>query len=194
MKNKIAIFLADGFETCEALVVFDFLKRAKTNVELINANIENKREVVSAQGVVVTSLISLEQVVVSDYGGVVIPGGQPGTNNLLVNPYFRKVITKFINSTDGFIAAICAAPFLLDKWGFLKNKNITVFPTFREKITSAKVISKSVVVDGRFITAKAIGSSFEFSVEILKKVLRKNHKLLREVISSAYFSSVKLEE
>jgi 4-methyl-5(b-hydroxyethyl)-thiazole monophosphate biosynthesis len=114
-KHKIAIFLADGFETCEALVVFDFLKRAKIDVELVNANLKNTKEVVSAQGVEIINTTPLNEIIINNYSGIIIPGGQPGTNNLLVNSYFKEMITKFISSTDGFVAAICAAPFLLDK-------------------------------------------------------------------------------
>ena len=33
--NKCAIFLADGFETCEGLIVIDLLRRAGIHIDMI---------------------------------------------------------------------------------------------------------------------------------------------------------------
>ena len=47
--NKIYLFLADGFETVEALAPVDVMRRA--GLDLTTVSIMGRREVLSAQGV-----------------------------------------------------------------------------------------------------------------------------------------------
>ena len=50
-KNKVIVFLAEGFETVEALIPVDYLRRAKADVVTYSWN--NERKVTSAQNVTV---------------------------------------------------------------------------------------------------------------------------------------------
>ena len=49
--NKIYLFLADGFETVEALAPVDVMRRA--GIEVVTVSIMGRKEVVSAQDVTV---------------------------------------------------------------------------------------------------------------------------------------------
>ena len=48
--KTVIVFLADGFEECEGLLVVDLLRRARVNV--ITASIMGKKEITSSHGIV----------------------------------------------------------------------------------------------------------------------------------------------
>ena len=51
--KKVYLFLADGFETVEALAPVDVMRRA--GIEVVTVSIMQRREVVSAQNVTVAA-------------------------------------------------------------------------------------------------------------------------------------------
>ena len=51
--SKIFLFLADGFETVEALAPVDVMRRA--GLDVVTISIMGRKEVVSAQGVTVVA-------------------------------------------------------------------------------------------------------------------------------------------
>ena len=51
--SRVCVFLADGFETVEALAPVDIMRRA--GIEVVTVSIMGRREVVSAQSVTVVA-------------------------------------------------------------------------------------------------------------------------------------------
>ena len=74
--NKIYLFLADGFETVEALAPVDVMRRAGLN--LTTVSIMGRREVLSAQGVTVLADALFEECSFSDADALILPGGGEG--------------------------------------------------------------------------------------------------------------------
>ena len=68
---------------------------------------------------------------------------------------------KAHNEAGGRIAAICAAPSVLGKLGFLKGKRATAFPGFEDMLEGAEVAPKTdrVVTDGNITTSRGMGTS-----------------------------------
>ncbi len=73
----VAIMLADGFETVEALAVADILFRAGVRTDLIS--VTDARHVTSSHGIRVVADLMLEDVDLSTYTVLFLPGGLPGT-------------------------------------------------------------------------------------------------------------------
>lgn len=74
IKLKTAIvFLADGFEECEGLLVVDLLRRAEVNVT--TASIMGRTEIKSSHGVTLQADTKAENVDFSSADMVVLPGG-----------------------------------------------------------------------------------------------------------------------
>ncbi|MBO7288641.1 MAG: DJ-1/PfpI family protein [Clostridia bacterium] len=163
----IYVMLAEGFEEIEALAFVDILRRANIDVQTVSA--DNSDTVAGSHGIIVVPDIKLKNV--CEIGeGIVLPGGLPGTYNLRDNPDVIKLIEKH-NKAGKYIAAICAAPSVLGKFGFLENKKATCYPSFEEELVGAVCSSERVVVDGNVVTSRGAGTAHDFAfkfVELLK--------------------------
>lgn len=160
----VYIFLAPGFEEAEALVPADLLRRAGIDTALVGTE---RGPVVGGHGIAVLPDMELPQVALEDAEMLVLPGGGRGVENLACCPQVEQLIR--LAAAQGIpIAAICAAPTLLARWGLLEGRRAVCFPGLEDKLTGARPTDASVVPDGAFITARAAGSAFDFGLELVK--------------------------
>jgi 4-methyl-5(b-hydroxyethyl)-thiazole monophosphate biosynthesis len=80
---------------------------------------------------------------------------------------------RTMHSGGKLVAAICAAPLVLQDAGLLKGINATCHPSVRDKLHSAHYIDERVVVDGRIITSQAPGTAMEFSLKLIEVLFNK---------------------
>lgn len=165
---KVYEFLIDGFETVEALGTADILIRGGQDVTLVS--LTGKTNVTSAQNFEVKADALFEDLDFEDAQVLVLPGG-PGTKNLRMHEGLKKLCCEKALNPNIFICAICAAPTALGMWGLLQGKRATCFPGEEEKLYGAVVTKEGVVTDGHIITAKGMGKSLEFGIEILKALI-----------------------
>lgn len=178
------LFLADGFETVEALCPLDLLRRAGADVKTVGVT---GKTVTSRQGVTVTPDLYIDDISASDLPEMIIlPGGLPGADNLHESEAVDKMI-KDCAERGAYLAAICAAPYLLGVRGILNGKNATCYPdsTFIDRLEGAKYTDCGVVRDGNVITARAMGSSTEFGLELIKVLF--SEEKANEIAASVYF-------
>lgn len=161
----IYLFLADGFEEIEALCVLDFLRRA--GVETKTVGISGKTATGSHKIPVICDIEASSLTGNEDFDMIILPGGLPGATNLDESPLVNKFIEKAV-SQDKFIAAICAAPFILGKRGILNGKRACCYPGFEKELIGATVVDDGCVRDGKIITARAMGKSHDFALEIIE--------------------------
>lgn len=161
----VVVFLAEGFETVEALAPYDIMKRAGIDVKTVS--IKKDRRVVSAQGVPVEAELAVTALKNAEPELVMLPGGMPGAVNLEQSEEVRECLYKTCAS-GGWLAAICAAPYVLGVNGYLKDKEATCYPGFEDRLIGAKLSDKRVVRDGKIITAAGMGVSLEFGFELVR--------------------------
>ena len=77
--KKVACLLADGFEETEAIQTVDILRRAHIHVDLVS--IKDKVVTGSHHIQIHADLIMGDSL--DDYDMILLPGGQPGTDNLI---------------------------------------------------------------------------------------------------------------
>lgn len=157
-------FLADGFEEMEAVVPYDYLKRAGVDIQLVGVT---GKVVTGSHGVPYTCHITLDEVDLDQMEGLMLPGGMPGTNNLYASDAVRNFITYAVEQKL-LIGAICAAPSILGRMGILRRRHATCFPGFENFLLDAVVTQRPVTVDGNLITAKGAGVSLEYAYELTK--------------------------
>ncbi|MBR7136674.1 MAG: DJ-1/PfpI family protein, partial [Clostridia bacterium] len=75
-------------------------------------------------------------------------------------------ILKSAVEKDLLIGAICAAPSVLGKRGYLKGLKATCYPGFEEHLHGAEKVVDGVVVDGKFVTAAGAGVAADFGFAI----------------------------
>lgn len=159
------MFLADGFETVEALAPVDVMRRA--GLDVVTVSIMGRRDVLSAQNVTVLADELYENIAFDDADALVLPGGSVGTDNLSAHGALRALLVDAC-SRGLLVAAICAAPMVLGRIGVLKGKMATCYPGCEGDLFDAEYTAKSVEQDGNIITACGPGASFDFGFAIVK--------------------------
>jgi len=160
----VYILLAPGFEEAEALVPADLLRRAGVETALVSLSDE---PVPGSHGVTVTADLTLDRADPDRMEMVVLPGGGPGYQNLGKDPRVEQLVKEAVKR-DLWVAAICAAPTLLGRWGLLQGKDAVCFPGMEDGLTgAAPQMDQGVVVDGKIVTGRAAGSAFDFGLALI---------------------------
>ncbi len=155
----VYLLLADGFEEIEALAPVDFLRRAGVPTTTVSLNGGPVR---GAHGIEVIADANLSDVDFADAKMVVLPGGMPGTTHLDECPRMTEILAS-VYDRGGYLAAICAAPMVLGKRGYLRHKEGVCYPGFEEFLYESRISGTPVVRDGRIITAKSAGVAWQFA-------------------------------
>ena len=161
---KAIVFLADGFEECEGLIVVDILRRA--GVETVMASAMDGLLIDSSRHIKVQADVMAADVDYDTVDLIVLPGGRLGTENLGANPLVVEKCREFAASKH--LAAICAAPSLLAALGLLDGKCATCHPDFEGVMAGAALTGGSAVGGGHIITGQGLGASFDFAFELVK--------------------------
>ena len=166
----VAIMLADGFEEVEALAVADVLYRAGVRADLIS--VTDARHVTSSHGIRIVADLMLEDVDLSAYTLLFLPGGMPGTLGLKATPAIQAEVLRRADAGQP-VAAICAAPSILAELGVLEGRHATANPAFVKAIAAggATVHENPVVVDEFIITSRGAGTALELGLEIVRYLL-----------------------
>lgn len=160
----VYLFLANGFEEIEALCPLDLLRRAGVEVTTVGIGGDVIR---GSHGIIVHADIPDIMYRDSNPDMIILPGGMPGAKNLDESKTVDVAI-KAAQKKGAYIAAICAAPFVLGKRGLLSGKNATCFPGFEDELEGANIIKDSgVVVDGNIVTARGMGVAQRFGLTLV---------------------------
>lgn len=162
----VYLLLENGFEMCEALAPVDILRRGGVNVSTVGVSGEYAK---SSHGVSVKSDISLSEIDFSDMEMLIIPGGQPGVDNLWENEDVRELVMK-VAERKIRISAICAAPMILSRLGILDGKKCVCYPSCSGEMPDTFVENTGVIEDAEIITGRAAGDAYDFAFKILTKL------------------------
>ena len=195
---RVLVPLAPGFEEIEAITVIDILRRAgievitaavpatsenaprekipaptptKTGASGVDGTLTEQNLIVASRGTRHIADCSLADINPDDLNMIVLPGGQPGANNLRADPRIRDIIAN-LQRRNQRLAAICAAPGILAAYGALDGRAATSHPVARDTVAAraARYTEDRVVVDGNVVTSRSAGTAMEFAftlVEIL---------------------------
>jgi len=162
--SKVYIFFADGFEDIEGLTVVDLMRRAGIDIQTVS--IKETREIRTSHGINILTDCTFSECDFSDADMLVIPGGMPGTKYLEEYKPLTELLTDFYQN-GGKVAAICAAPGIFERLGFLKGRNATSYPSVMEQLKSARTSLEPVVVDGNVTTSRGLGTAIDFSLSLI---------------------------
>ena len=166
--SKLGIFMADGCEEIEGLTVVDLVRRAGIEIEMIS--VSGEKTVTGSHKIDFQTDVSKADADYASYDGIVLPGGMPGTTNLMEDDTVNRVIKEFATSGK-LVAAICAAPSVLGNAGLLVGKKATCYPGVEGKLTGADFVTDPVAKDGNIITSRGLGTAIEFAAEIVAYLL-----------------------
>jgi len=161
----VALLLADGFEEIEALTPVDILRRA--GFKVVTYSINGDLCVCGAHNIMVDADDVIENINYDDVEAVILPGGMPGADNL-ENCREVQELLAYADQKGLLMCAICAAPKVFGKFGYLNGKKATCFPGFEENLLGASATGDRVTVDGNIITSKGMGTAMDFALAILE--------------------------
>ncbi|MCR4695149.1 MAG: DJ-1/PfpI family protein [Pseudobutyrivibrio sp.] len=162
--SKVLVFFAEGHEEVEALTVVDLLRRAGIEVDMVSVT-GNKR-VPGSHGI---NTYCDQLVETADFDGadmLVLPGGMPGTLNLELCDKLMAGVGNFVESGK-LVGAICAAPTVLGRAGYLQGKKATCYPGMEADLKGAIFSQDNVCHDGNIITSRGVGTAIDFALEII---------------------------
>jgi 4-methyl-5(b-hydroxyethyl)-thiazole monophosphate biosynthesis len=167
----VLFFLAHGFEETELVTPVDILRRAGADAKLVS--IEDTLLVEGSHGIKIEADIYVRDIKDMDFDAIVFPGGLKGTQRLSESVWTEKFL-KIAIEKGAYIGAICAAPTILAKFGYLEGKNFTCYPGMEYDIEDGIYCQSGVVHDDVFITAEAMGSSAEFGFKLAEIIRGKD--------------------
>lgn len=169
---SVLLPLANGSEDLEAITVLNILRRA--GIEAVSASLDGQA-IRGSRGTVIVPDTSLDEALKRDFDMVVLPGGQPGTNNLKADARIIKLVRDM--ATDGrYVCAICAAPSILAVAGLLDGKNATSFPGALDAFPRVSRQSQAVVEDGKLITSRGPGTAMDFALTLVERLSGKSKR------------------
>ncbi len=164
---KCAVFLADGFETCEALITVDMLRRASLQTDTVS--IQDGLQVTSSHGIRLFADKTLADIDFGSYDALILPGGKAGTMHLEACEVLKEAVRRHYEAGK-LTCAICAAPSILGHMGILEGKHYTCHPDFYDPAYSGTYMQELAVTEGNLITGRGMGATIEFARHILMKL------------------------
>lgn len=167
--KTVLVPLAQGCEEIEAVTVIDILRRAGINV--VCAGLDDQ-PVRASRGVVLVPDTTLDAALQHSFDMIVLPGGQPGTNNLKADKRILALLQK-MTQQEKYIAAVCAAPSVLASAGLLDGKQATSFPGTLDPFPNVRQQHAAVVEDGKFVTSRGPGTAMDFALTLVERLAGK---------------------
>jgi len=166
---KALIPLAQGCEELEAVTIIDLLRRA--GVEVVTAGLDDQ-PVTASRGVVLIPDVALDQVIDDGFDLVVLPGGQPGANNLNDDARIHELVKRTLDQGN-YAGAICAGPKVLATAGVLDGRQATSYPGLLDKmdLPHVDVDLRPVIRDGQVISSRGPGTAMDFALELIRVLM-----------------------
>lgn len=162
------IFLAPGVEEVEATATVDALRRA--NIPVTTVAVSDSLQIKGATGQTLLADSLISEVNTDDADWLIIPGGDPGAQNLFADNNVKDIIMAHYRK-NGRIASICAGPaVVLAPLGVLKGKKATCYPGLGDAINSngGEYVRQTVVTESNLITSEGPGTTLPFAIEIIR--------------------------
>lgn len=168
MAKQVLVPLVDGCEELEAVTIIDLLRRG--GIQVVTAGVESL-QIMASRGTQLLADVFLDDVAGQSFDMVVLPGGQPGTDNLNNDPLVHDILLRHADNGHA-IAAICAAPLVLAEAGLLHNKKISCYPGTLDHAAwpNITITDQAVTIDGNIITSRGPGTAMDFALTLITQL------------------------
>jgi 4-methyl-5(b-hydroxyethyl)-thiazole monophosphate biosynthesis len=162
----VLVLLAEGVEEIEAITPIDLLRRA--GIEVTLASLSDQRHVTGRSGITLHADVALSEIGGSLFDLLFLPGG-PGVKNLRADP--RVDVTVRAHAAAGrWVAAICAAPTVLNAAGLLDGHRYTAHFSVAGELPHI-LAGERVVADGKILTSRGAGTALDFGLLLVEKLV-----------------------
>lgn len=159
----VYILLGKGFEETEAVAPGDVLRRAQIPMQYVGIG---GNTIEGAHGIALQADIALEEMALDEMDMIVLPGGMGGVESVEASPEAMAAV-RYALEHDKYVAAICAAPMILGRRGWLDGRHAVCYPGCEGGMGDAILHSdRETVIDGKIITGRAPGAAIEFGLTL----------------------------
>jgi len=176
MPTVLAI-LPEGFEEIEAVTPIDLLRRAGCEVTV--AALGTSAHVTGRCSLTMHADATLGVAAEKTYDLIFLPGG-PGVLNLRGDARVRELVRQQA-AASRWVAAICAAPTVLNDAGLLEGRRYTAHFSVAKELPHI-LKDERVVVDGPIITSRGAGTALDFGLKLVELLL--SSEKAREIAAS----------
>ena len=166
--KQVAILVEDLYQVLE--VWYPLLRLKEEGIEVKTIGTGTKETYSSKEGYPIKVDLSIQDVDVKDFDGVIIPGGYAPD---ILRRYERVVnFVKRLYIDGRVVAAICHGGWLLVSAGIAKGHKLTCFFAIKDDLIAAggKYVDREVVVDKNLITSRKPEDLPRFVQEIIKLI------------------------
>jgi protein deglycase len=161
----VLVLLAEGYEEIETFTPVDLLRRA--GVEVIIASLVDHRQVTGRNGITVRADAALAEIGERLFDLLFLPGG-PGVRDLRADPRVGVVVGRHA-AAGKWLAAICAAPTVLNDAGLLHGRRYTAHFSVADELPQI-LADHRVVADGNILTSRGAGTALDFGLLLVEKL------------------------
>ncbi|WP_028472194.1 type 1 glutamine amidotransferase domain-containing protein [Nocardioides alkalitolerans] len=155
--RRIAIIAGDYFEEVELTTPRDDLTARGAEVKVFAPEGDSIQAMQGDTDKSITVDVdgSLDDLDVSAFDAVVIPGGTVNADHLRTNATAQKAVSAALEAGKP-VAVICHGPWLLVSAGLVQGRRLTSFPSLADDVRNAggEWVDEEVVVDGTLITSR----------------------------------------
>jgi protease I len=154
--KRIAFLATDGVEQSELELPWRELQKAGAKVHLLSVHkgaIQAMRHMDKGDTFEVDGLVS--EADVSDYDGLVLPGGVANPDTLRANRSAVDFVREFFEQSKP-VAAICHGPWTLIEANVVRGRTVTSWPSLKTDIKNAggQWVDEEVHVDQGLVTSR----------------------------------------
>ena len=159
---SVLVILADGFEEIEAFAPVDLLRRA--DIDVTTASLNENLHATGRSKITAHADTPLSTVRDRVFDLIFLPGGA-GVKNLRADPRVREIVLQH-QAAGSWIAAICAAPTVLNDAGLLAGKRYTAHFSVANELADI-LANERIVTDGKLTTSRGAGTAVEFGLHLV---------------------------
>lgn len=187
MNKKVLLFLSQGFEELEAAAFTDVMGWSRVE-GLVGVNLDTTGFHNQIQGnwnFKVQPEISFNDVVISEYDALAIPGGfeEAGFYTDVFDTRFLELI-KMFNEQKKIIASVCVGALPVGKSGVLSERKATTYDlSNRKRINqlsdfNVHISDENIVVDDNIISSTGPGTALDVAFKLLE-LLTSNENVIQ---------------
>ncbi|MBN2800189.1 MAG: DJ-1/PfpI family protein [Deltaproteobacteria bacterium] len=165
--KRVLVPLAEGFEEIEAVTLIDVLRRG--GIEVVVGGLEGDGAVVGAHGLSITPDTALAAAE-GPWDLVLLPGGMGGTQRMIAHQGLRDLLRARVES-GAPVAAICAAPMVLDAAGVLPQGRFTMYPGLEGRLSTGGALAEDVVDAGVVLTSRGPATAMRFALHLVGRLM-----------------------
>jgi 4-methyl-5(b-hydroxyethyl)-thiazole monophosphate biosynthesis len=163
MSKRVLCLLVDGFEETEVVTPVNLLRRGGIEVVMVSLH---GGVVEGRGGIRLEADEDFDDINPAAFDLLYLPGG-PAVMDLLRDGRATKLASEF-HAAGKTVAAICAAPLILQDAGLLENRRFTAHFSVHGELPG--VVNERVVEDGLILTSRGPGTALDFGLALVRKL------------------------